>query len=295
MVTLPLPPRVSDALWNYTKIIPLEVFTGHADVIHVSDWTEPFTRAPKVTTVHDLSPILYADVTHPRIKRVFNRKLALVKNSTDLIIVPSFSIEKDLIAYGISSDRLFVIPEAPNPELVSAPQSDIHKRFAIPGKYMLMVGTSGRKNIDRGIDAFLSLKLKDTKLVIVGEKSGKQSEDNNILYTGFVSSAELSNLYREAELFLYPSLYEGFGLPILEAYALGCPVVTSNTGSMQEVGGAAVLVNPFDTTDIAKGIKKALLQKKSLVAAGKAVAKNYSWEQTARQTLEVYKKAYGKA
>lgn len=292
LVTLLIPPRVSDILWNYTSFIPLEFFTGKVDVVHVSDWTEPFTRAPKVTTIHDLSPILYPEVTHPRIRRVFSRKMSLIKNNNDLVIVPSLSIAKDVISYGISSKRVHVIPEAPNPELVISYKLDVKKRFGITNRFVLMIGTAGRKNIYRSIEAFLSLKLKDTQLVIVGERGDLRTQGHQILYTGFVSIAELSSLYKEAELFLYPSLYEGFGLPILEAYLLGCPVVTSNSGSMQEVGGGAVLVNAFDTRDIAQGIKKAISERKSLVSRGKKIVKSYSWEKTARETLLVYQKAY---
>lgn len=293
VVTLPIPPRVADYLWNRLRPFPIEVFLGQFDVLHTSDWTEPPTRKPKVTTIHDLSPVLYPNVTSERVRKVFEKKLALVKQENDLVIVPSKSIAEEVLELHIPSENVYTIPEAPNPSLLNAPSIDVRKRFGINGKYILAVGTAERKNLDRCIAAFQSLSDTEVSLVIVGEHKSNLPTSPNVLYTGFVSTHELANLYREAEVFLYASLYEGFGLPILEAYAMGSPVVTSNVGSMQEIGGeSSVLVNPYDTNDIAQGIRQAISRKSQLQKSGKAFVKNYTWEKTALETLKIYKKAY---
>jgi len=241
LVTAPIPPRVADVLWNYIQVIPIEFFVGNVSLFHTSDWTEPRARCPKISTVHDLSPLLYPETAHPRVKRVFLRKLHLLKESQNHVIVPSLTIENELLKQGFLSTHIHTIYEAPHPALINAPQLDVFKRFSLPKQYALCVGTNERKNLERSIGACRKLGI---HLVVVGESQNNMHVSSEVTYTGFVSNTELANLYRHAVVFLYPSLYEGFGLPILEAFALACPVVTSNLGSMQEIAGdAAVLVN----------------------------------------------------
>ncbi len=291
-VILPIPPKAADVLWNSVRAFPIETFIGPFDVLHTSDWTEPRSRAPKITTIHDLSPILYPEVTNRQIRQVFEKKIKLVKKDNDTVIVPSLIIEDEVLKLNISKKQVFVIPEAPNPELLNAPVIDIKSRFNIENKFILMVGTAPRKNVERSIEAFHSAKLEQTQLVIVGDRSGRVQMSSDVIYTGFVTTEELANLYKNAEVFLYTSLYEGFGIPLLEAYELGCPVVTSNIGSMKELGSAAILVNPMEQESIMKGIRDAILQHTILVKKGKEFVRKYSWDETARKTLEVYKKAY---
>jgi glycosyltransferase involved in cell wall biosynthesis len=160
-----------------------------------------------------------------------------------------------------------------------------------------------RKNLKRIIEAFNLLKEKDLKLVIVG-KSGWGQEINklnlnekaNIIFTGFADREDLSSLYSGAKCFVFPSLYEGFGLPILEAMKCGCPVVTSNLSSMPEVAGeAGILIDPLDTKKIAGGINQVISDKattESLRKKGFEQVKKFSWEKTAEQTLKIYQQAF---
>jgi glycosyltransferase involved in cell wall biosynthesis len=236
---------------------------------------------------------LYPHVTSPLITQVFEKKIALVREDHDQVITPSLTIANEVLSMHIDSSRVHTISEAPNPDLLAAPHIDIHQRFGIQGAYILMVGTAERKNIHRSYDAFCLLNRPNTSLVIVGEPNKHLPINPRIIYTGFVTTHELSNLYQNAIVFLYSSLYEGFGLPILEAYALGCPVVTSNVGSMQELSQeSAILVNPYDVHGIANGVKQALVDKLSLIKKAKRLVKNYTWRHTARETLKIYTKAY---
>lgn len=288
---LPLSPKISNVLWNHLRPFKLETLIGRFDVLHTSDWTEPLTTSAKVTTVHDLSPILFPEVTPVSVKNVHERKLNLVQADGDLVIVPSESIKNDLIRFGMNDSLITVIPEAVNPELLTSNKMDISTRFGIEGKYILMVGTAQRKNISRAVEAFEKLQIKGMSLVVVGQASAHVV--NNVHYIGFVTTTELSNLYKQAQLLLYPSLYEGFGLPIFEAFALGCPVVTSGRGALKEAAGdAAVLVDPESIDSISKGIVKALKERSTLMKKGTTRVKDFSWNAVASATLAVYKKAY---
>ncbi len=292
---LPLPPRAADVMWNYLRPFPIEQFIGPVDVLHTSDWTEPPARCAHVTTVHDLSPVLYPEETHPRIRRVFKRKLDLVKAGKGLIITPSQSVKAELIAAGFDTNRIRTVYEAPNPELFESEDISVFSQLHIAQPYALSVGTAKRKNIERTIEAFTQSQSKTNlkKLVIVGERQHHLPENENVIYTGFVSTAKLAALYKKAEVFIYVSLYEGFGLPILESFKLRCPVVTSNLGSMQEIADeSAILVNPFDTADIARGIIKSLSVREQLVKKGAKRSLDFSWEAAAIETLKIYKQSY---
>ncbi len=158
-----------------------------------------------------------------------------------------------------------------------------------------MVGTrEPRKNLERAIRAFQGLKKKNLSLVIAGKFGwGSDLKQSGAKLLGYVPGEDLPGLYGGAQVFVYPSLYEGFGLPILEAMASECPVVTSNLSSMPEIAGkAAVLINPRKVGDITKGIEEALERKEELIKKGKARVKEFSWQKTARETLKVYQEAY---
>jgi glycosyltransferase involved in cell wall biosynthesis len=173
--------------------------------------------------------------------------------------------------------------------------------------YLLAVGTiEPRKNLKRVIQAFLVLKrhrknLAD-RLLIVGTKGWgyddtvelMQRHTDSVQFLGYVSDHELQNLYRKAKGLIYPSIYEGFGLPVLEAMASGCPVVTSDRSSLPEIGGDAVLyVNPHDILQIAAAMEKLLTDdglRRTLAERGLARASRFSWERCAQETVAVYQK-----
>lgn len=294
-VFVPITPTLSDLLWNRIHILPIETLVGKVDVFHSSDWTEPPARASKVTTVHDLWPILYPKLTDKRIRVVHERKLNWSLKECKRIIVPSLSTKADLVNFGYPEKFVRVIPEAPvvTPQTVSP--FDFQKlaiKHKISGKYILTIGANKRKNIDNILKAFsLATGKADYKLVVVGRPGDAiQAEQRGVRWLGHVTDAELGALYKNAEMLLYPSLYEGFGIPILEAFSFGCPVVTSSVSSMPEVGGkAAIYVDPNEPDSIFDGITQASKRRKVLVELGRTELAKYSWKKVAEETMGVYK------
>jgi len=289
----PLPPSLLDLLWNRMHIGRMDLFTGKLDVLHTSDWSEPRSKAFKVTTIHDLSPILYPKLTDSRIVDTQKARLNWVFKESDRIIVPSEFTKSDLIKLGVKENIIRVIPEAVDPFFARSNNSEIEalkRKIKLTSDYILSVGVGPRKNTKNIIKAFEMVKPgKNLKLLIVGFDHYGYSENRNVRFLGQVSKTDLRTLYSGASLLLYPSLVEGFGIPILEAFACGCPVVTSNCSSMPEVAGkAAIYVEPKDVHSIANGIITALKQRSSLVKKGKTRIKQFSWQNTAKMTLDVY-------
>jgi len=295
-------------LWNRLHRVPIETFAGRLDVFHTSDWLEPPAKCPKVTTIHDLAIFKYPETFVPRgghnIVANLKRKLEWAKKESKLVIAVSESTKRDIVKIlGMPPEKIRVIYEACD-EIYNKPASaeatarqateKIKKKYGIKGDYILAVGTlEPRKNLKRVIEAFSLLTgFVPVTLVIAGkfgwgediEKLKIKNEKLKIL--GLVSQEDLPSLYSGAQVFVYPSLYEGFGLPILEAMASGCPVVTSNVSSMPEVAGeAAVLVDPENVEDIARGTKEAIDRRDKLIKKGFERVKEFSWEKTARETL----------
>src|SRR3989344_5338261 len=225
----PLPPKLTDLAWNRLHLFPIERLVGDIDVLHSSDWAQPPTRAYKVTTVHDVIPIKYPKLTHPTIVSTHVRRFNIVKKVVDAIICPSESTKGDLINLGVSLNKIFVIPEAPESIYKPATKTQIKK----------------------------------LKLVVVGEAKTEISYRRGVIFTGPVQSNELPVFYSGAEALVYPSLYEGFGLPILEAFSCKIPVVTSNFGAMREVADScAQLVDPYSVSSIVeRKVKKIEIEK----------------------------------
>lgn len=293
----PIPPTLTHILWNKLHIVPIDWLTGKIDVFHSSDWTQPPTKAFKVTTIHDLVPLRFPEISHPRIVSAHKARLTWVKKEVNKIIaVSTFTKEETVKLLDINPDRIVVIPEAPDPNIkpVSDTQvSEVLNKFNITGKYLLVVGADPRKNIPAIINAFAKIKNKiGLKLVIAGRAWGQLPKEEGIVTLGHTPRTDFNTLYSGAEALVYTSTYEGFGLPILEAMQAGCPVVTSNITSMPEVAGdAAVLVDPLDPSAIASGIEKVLSNRQHWIEKGIARAKEFSWEYTAKLTLRVYREA----
>ncbi len=283
----PLPPTFLDILWNRLHVLPIETFIGKLDVFHSSDWTQPPTKAKKVSTIHDLIVYKYPESSHPQIIATQKRRLNWVKKECDLIIVDSLSTKKDCQEIlGIQESRLRVIypavSEGFKPQS-NAKVSAILRKYNLRPDYILAVGTrEPRKNLQRVVAA---AQKTNSHLVIAG-KFGWGEDIKGAQPLGYVPQEDLPALYCGAKCLVYPSLYEGFGIPVLEALACGCPVVTSKTGSLLEVAGdAAFYVNPESVEDI---VEKLEVVDQSLVKKGLVQAKKFSWEKTAKETLRVY-------
>lgn len=309
------PPKLLEFLWNGIHVLPVETITGPLDVFHSSDWLEPPTRAAKrVTTVHDLAVFKYPETFSKRgghdIVKNQKRKLFFVKRHSDLVIAVSETTKKDLVEIlKIPEKRIRVVYEAAEPIYYPRGEEQVNetkKKFAIEGDYLLCVGTrEPRKNLERVIRAFAEIAAgnKEISLVIAGKygwgddnlklKTQDSKLKTRVKILGYVEKEELARLYTGAKAFLYPSLYEGFGLPIVEAMSCGTLVITSNIGSMKEVAdNFSLLINPESVESIAGAISKIIrneklreeLKVKSLKRAG-----DFSWEKAALQTMEIYR------
>lgn len=304
-----LPPTLAEPLFNRCHCLSIEKFIGPIDVFHTSDWTEPPAKAAKVTTFHDLTFLKTGKEVHPRILSAHRRRLHWVKKESDLMIAVSQVTKRDAVKIlRVKRNRIRVIYEAAPEEIEKVREEKkiekIKKEYGIKGDYLLVIAPwQPRKNFKRIVQAFKLVtsnqqpvtRRKPITLVVVGYSEIKiPSGNKKIIFTDFVPQGEkLNALYSGASCLVYPSLYEGFGLPILEAFICGCPVVTSNVSSMPEVAGkAAVLVNPKSVKDIARGIREAIENRNKLVKAGLKRVEQFSWEKTAKQTLKVYEEAY---
>lgn len=291
---LPIAPTLSDLVWNRLHLINVETLIGEIDAFHSSDWSQPPTKAFKVTTIHDLWPIKYPELTHPKVVSAHNARLYWVKREADRIIAPSEATKNDLIELGFKEEKIRVIYEGAHIEKKFADRAFIQKvkkNLKISGDFVLGVGVSERKNTKNIIKAFdLAKAGKDLTLVLMGKPYLKIEQQRGVRLIGSVSDKVHDALYSEAKALIFPSLYEGFGLPILDAFISECPVVTSNTSSMKEITqDAAALVDPKSVESIAEGIKYSLTHKQTLIKKGLARAKSFSWPKSATETLEVYK------
>jgi glycosyltransferase involved in cell wall biosynthesis len=289
---LPIPPTLADFIWNKLHVLPVEKILGNLDVYHTSDWSEPPASAFKVTTVHDLYPIKFPKLIHRQILETHRRKLSWVLQESKRVIVPSISTKNDLIQIGAREDIIRVIPEASSIKKAdSSMVIETKKKYGINGDYLISIGITPLKNTENIIKAFhLAKPGKEVKLVLVGRPINLSiEEERNVRILGHVPHNDLAALLTGSGGLVFPSIYEGFGLPILDAFACEAPVVTSNISAMAEVAGdAAVLVDPYDISSIADGIEKILRGKKGLVEKGLKRASQFSWEETAKKTLEVY-------
>ena len=303
-----IPPKLADILWNKLHILPIDSLFGKVDVFHSSDWTQPPSNSAKVTTIHDFGFLKYPSTAHPKISSVMKNRFKWIKKDVDLIIAISKATKNDVVdILGIPPHKVKVVYEALPKDIKKVQNNkliaDIKKKYKIKNDFLLSVATlEPRKNLKRVILAFKEVKkiIPDMQLVLAGKfgwdqdikkMMGKKPKD--VIFTGFIDREhELSSLYSSASCFVFPSLYEGFGLPILEAMVCGCPVVTSNISSMPEVAGdAAVLVEPLEVESISHGIIKAIKEKDTLIEKGFKQIDKFSWEKAARETLKVYKQA----
>ena len=271
-----------DAVWYP---LGLRRAARNADVLHCPTFRAPLrSSVPLVVTVLDLAVLRHPELFN-RWNRTYSRLTVprVVCAARRVIAISEFTKRELVDLLDVDPERVSVIGVPPLVEFVSdGPRAE--------GDYVLAVGTlEPRKNLERAADA---ASRAGVELRVVGARGWGDVSPNGVRWLGEVGDDELARLLRGARALVYPSLYEGFGIPILEAMSVGTPVVTSRGGATEEVaGGAAVLVDPLDPASIAAGLDDADRRRDELRALGLARARSFSWDDVARRTVEVYEAA----
>lgn len=289
---------------GFNRLIPgATLYHGHEHLLM------PLRGIPTVLTVHDLIYKLFPE-HHKKLNYIFlNQAMPLFCKRADAIITISESSKRDLIEYyAIAADKIHVIYEAPDPIFRPPTTEDIdavRQRYQLPEQFLLVVGTiEPRKNYSRLVEALMRLRERhsDLKLVVVGSKGWLYNEffsriealnaTEHVVFPGFIPDKDLPVVYGRATVAVMASVYEGFGLPILEAMACGTPVACSNTSSLPELGGdVARYFDPYNVDEMTTVINALLSdaeQREQLGRAGLKRAAEFTWERTARETIDVY-------
>lgn len=292
--------------------LPLNLFLGKKpDVFFTpSHYAPRFSPVPSVISIMDLSFIHFPQLfARKDLYQLNNWTAYSVKKARKIFTISQFSKNDIIKEYGVGKEDIVVtypgIKEVESSKVRNVykvlSMSDLNKKFGINKEYILFVGTlQPRKNIEKLIEAFAKID-KDILLLIVGKKGWlyedilnapqKYNIGSRVKFLDFVEDSDLEALYKNAICFVLPSLYEGFGLPVLEAMKNGCPVLLSNVSSLPEAGGdAALYFDPEDANEIANAIKRVIEDnslREDLIKKGFLQVKKFSWEKTARKTLDV--------
>ena len=309
----PAPLSVLEFIWNTLHILPIDKLIGPIDIFHSSDWIQPpisTDTTKKITTIHDMVVYLFPSSIHKRILINQKKRLSHVNQDVDLIIADSNATKEDIIKFmQIPEEKIKVVYLAPSTDF--RPQADevinkVLEKYKIKKPYIFSVATQEpRKNIQKLLDVFEKIsqmpkyKYQNLQLVLAGKYGwGEELKiRENVIWTDFIGNEELIALYSGCRVFAYPSLYEGFGLPVLEAMACGAPVVTSNNSSMAEIAkDTAILVDPRNDGQLKKALEFVLDLKlddyQKIVNASLTRARKFSWSKTARDTLALYRELY---
>jgi glycosyltransferase involved in cell wall biosynthesis len=278
---------VRDVAW-YLAALPLGVRWDDVDVLHCPSHRAPTAVArPLVVTFHDLAVLRHPHAFN-RWTRTYSRALVprVAARADRIVAVSEFTASELVELLGLRSEKIVVIPHG-----VGAPF--VADGPAAEGDYVLAVATpEPRKNLPRLFEAFGRSSLAGTELLVVGAGGwgGVHVRGERVRALGHVPDDELARLYRGARCVAYVSLYEGFGLPVLEAMASGAPVVAADIPALREVAGdAAVFVDPLDPASISSGLEEAVRRRDELSAAGRERAASFTWPAAARRTVEVYR------
>ncbi len=296
-------------IWRYLPVPHECMFPGKVDLsVFFNFIVPPNIRGKVITTVHDLTYLRYPETMKKSNYQHLTRGMDYsVKRSDKIVTVSHFSKQEIQKYLKVPEEKISVVYNAPSLTERTADYDAVCKKYGIRGDYILFVGTiEPRKNVARLLRAFDLLKG-DSKiphqLVLAGGKGWQDEQifqtfqrikcSDDIVFTGYVSAEEKNTLYQNASAFVFPSIYEGFGIPPLEAMTWGCPVVCADAASLPEVvGEAAELVDPLDETSIARGILRILSdhdRTSGLIQKGKLRAKEFSWERSAERLFVVCK------
>ena len=308
---LPVSDRVSNAVWHKLNLpIPVEARVGRMDVFHSPDFSLAPSRCRSVVTIHDLAFEVMSQVSYPTLANYLHRVVPNSIRRSARVIAPSQFTKTCIVdRFGTPSEKITVIPEGVASRFTAtAHEEDDRKRverLGVTGPFILTTGTlEPRKNLQRLLQAFANVpKERDNLTLAIAGQEGWMFDGiyetcrqlqlgDRVRFLGHVNDDDLAALYRTAELMVYPSLLEGFGLPPLEALACGCAVVASGNSSIPEAcGEAAVYIDPWDVRDITDTLRQ-VLDDESLRARlrseGPAQAAKFTWRRAAEQTVRVY-------
>jgi glycosyltransferase involved in cell wall biosynthesis len=317
LVPLPHLERSLRAYYAFDQIVRPE----RCDIVHVPHmfWRPRAMSRPYLVTAHDVLTYMFPRPDESTFRRLFHNWLSrrALTGAARILSVSHFTKNEIVRYFRMPEEKIEVIPNAIDERFrlghaTTADRALIAERYQVNYPFVLYAGNiKPHKNLVRIIEAFSVLKaelkkegkLPDLKLIIIGDELSqhpdlrrtviKSGVEKDVRFLGFVSIDTLRIFYDLAKVFVFPSLYEGFGLPPLEAMALGTPVVTSNTSSLPEVvGDAAVLVNPENVFEITRGLQRVLVDqglREKLKSLSKEQAQRFSWETSVRRLLEVYK------
>ena len=297
--------------------LPLHLKRAPVDLFHGTNYDVPlWTRRPTVVTIHDLSIFLYPETHDQYLLGRALRRLPTMARKADMIITPSESVKSEVCEHlGVEADKVVAIPHAPRRSFRQAIPSEtvpVTRRLEIEDDFILFVGTiEPRKNLLTLVRALEDIYRTTTwrpQLVIAGNEGWLTEElftylrtagiGERVRFTGHLSDDDLRALYSVCRAFIYPSLYEGFGLPIIEAMACGAPVIASRIPSLMETAGdAACFVRAEDSRELAQSIIRLLDdsgERQRLSRAGLQRAGKFSWESTAAATLNTYRQVLKK-
>ncbi|MEQ9623729.1 glycosyltransferase family 4 protein [Coleofasciculus chthonoplastes] len=314
---VPIPVRVSNFILSLPANVAVSQYfencLGSPDIVQGTNYSVyPCKNSRRIINIYDLSFIKYPDYIDATVA-TYKKRIKRYLQWTDLILTISESSKRDIVNYlGVNHQQIYVTPLASRyssgylkNHLRDQVMESIDYDFSQP--YLLFVSTiEPRKNIQTLINAFNLLKQNvkiEHQLVLIGRKGWHHQPifaaienspwNHHIHHLDYLCDEQVARFYSKADVFVYPSHYEGFGLPVLEAMTLGAPVVTSNTSSLPEVAGdAALLIDPNDPIHLAEAILKIISDtqfRQDLIQKGKERAKLFSWERTAQETLNAYK------
>lgn len=303
-------------IWRYLPIKYNFLFEENADIYHFFNFIVPPKISGKViTTIHDLTYILYPETISGNSRRRLEKDMRHTIRQSDFIITVSKNSKREIIKYlNIDERKIAVVyngvDEVYKKVLSSEEISAAKKKYNIPGKYLLYLGTlEPRKNIETIIKAYNCFKKshkEEIKLVLAGKKGWLYESifklvkdfgiENEVIFTDYIDDADKAPLYQGAEIFLFPSLYEGFGIPVIEAMASRIPVITSNSSSLPEVAGnAAIMTDPLDYEKISDSIELILNEeglREKMINEGIKQADKFNWDSSAEKLKNIYYDLY---
>ena len=313
--TVHAPSGVLRRRW-WTIGLPLYVGQSGLRLFHGTNYNIPlWDRCPTVVTIHDLSLLLHSDTHREDLVQRARRRLPTMTRVATHIITDSEAVKQEICEHlSVAPDKITAVPLAPRRAFRRVSEKEAlatRRQLGVTDDFILFVGTvEPRKNLlslVRAFDELLRTTELKPQLVVAGQK-GWLTDDffahveqsaiaKHILFTGYISDADLASLYSSCRVSVYPSLYEGFGFPPLEAMACGAPVITSRIPVIIETSqGAARLVNPTDVQELTTALHKLLTddhERQHYAAVGPKRAAEFTWERTAEKTLAVYRKVLG--